>query len=551
MFTCPFHAWTYDCDGALVGAAYQYAPYAYDGGIDREQWGLTPVAQFKNYYGSLWATWDPKAPSFEDYVGPFAEGIRYDCEASDGEEAGIEVFRPFQKWRLPTNWKVPAFSSSTDLTHAAMTHRSVNAASIGPDRGTMSGGERHRRRAPFPSDRYAVGDHNLGHGGNWTVYQQPGVPEYVDTWFEAGVDDYFREARDRKAEKYADRILPPHGHEGGHFCVFPNFIMDSWRWRWWHPHTVGVVERWSLFGVDREAPKHVKDAVRHYVMRYNGPTGATESDDMENWNYVYAASQGARGAQAQLLLRERLGPRHRERPVPRRRVQRLAHRGGAPRALQPVAGVHGSVQLGRPLPGEQGEVAPHLVGAQHEGSRGMTERANASLETMDRVVLLKDIEQFLYWEALLLDERRLTEWLDLLAEDIHYWMPIRRNVKFGDWDLEYSDPDSEISYFDEGKDILTGRVHQINSGVHWAEEPVSRFSHIVSNILLLEVNGDEVRVSSKFFCYQNRLQDEVNLFVGRRYDTLRRDPDTVFKIAKRDVILDQNVLLPKVINTFF
>ena len=28
-------------------------------------------------------------------------------------------------------------------------------------------------------------------------------------------------------------------------------------------------------------------------MRYNGPVGYTESDDMENWNYVYPASQGA------------------------------------------------------------------------------------------------------------------------------------------------------------------------------------------------------------------------------------------------------------------
>ncbi len=181
----------------------------------------------------------------------------------------------------------------------------------------------------------------------------------------------------------------------------------------------------------------------------------------------------------------------------------------------------------------------------------MTQRTNLSTETVDRNLLLREIEQFLYWEALLLDERRLTEWLDMLAEDIHYWMPIRRNIKFGDWDLEFSDPESEISYFDEGKDILTGRVRQINTGVHWAEEPVSRFEHIVSNVLLLGVNGDEVKVSSKFFCYQNRLQDEVNMFVGRRYDTLRRDPETVFKIVRREVILDQNVLLPKVINTFF
>jgi len=293
VFTCPFHAWTYDTQGKLAGLAYQHAENSYNGEVDRAQWGLYEVGQFKNYYGSLWATWDKNAPSFEDYVGPFAEGIRYDCEASDGEEAGIEVFTPFQKWRLPSNWKVPAFSSSTDLTHGAMTHRSVNAAAIGPDRGTMSGGERHKRRGDWPSDRYAVGDHNLGHGGNWTVFEKTGVPEYVDSWFEAGVDDYFRETQAKKAEKYKDQILPPHGHEGGHFCVFPNFIMDSWRWRWWHPHSVGVVERWSLFGVDKAAPKHVKDAVRHYVMRYNGPTGTTESDDMENWNYVQQASMGA------------------------------------------------------------------------------------------------------------------------------------------------------------------------------------------------------------------------------------------------------------------
>jgi hypothetical protein len=44
---------------------------------------------------------------------------------------------------------------------------------------------------------------------------------------------------------------------------------------------------------------------------------------------------------------------------------------------------------------------------------------------------------------------------------------------------------------------------------------------------------------------------EVNWFVGRRYDTLRRDPVTTFKVVKRKIILAQNVLLSKVINTFF
>ncbi len=181
----------------------------------------------------------------------------------------------------------------------------------------------------------------------------------------------------------------------------------------------------------------------------------------------------------------------------------------------------------------------------------MVELTASSTDAIERVVLKTEVEQFLFREARLLDERKLTDWLDLLAEDIHYWMPIRRNIKFGDWDLEFSDPENEISYFDEGKDILEGRVRQINSGVHWAEEPVSRFEHLISNVEIIDVQGDEIHVDSKFFCYQNRMQDEVQIFVGRREDLLRRDAVTGFKVVRRKIIVAQSVLLPKVVNTFF
>lgn len=296
VFTCPFHAWTYDSAGRLVGAAGQKNPRSYGGALDMEQWSLVEVAQLTNYYGTLWATWDKDAPSFEDYLGPFADSVRYMCESSDGTDNGLEVFTPWQRWRLPTNWKVPAFTSSRDPEHGALTHRSVNAAAIGPLRGRQ-GGDRALKRNRLPNTTWIAGDHNLGHGGAWTEYHEKGLAEYADGWWEEGVDDYFREQHEKKKLKYKDRIVPPSGHDAGHICVFPNFIMDSWRWRIWHPHEYGVVERWSLFGVDKHAPKFVKDAVRHYVMRYNGPTGCTESDDMENWNYVFPASQGATARQ--------------------------------------------------------------------------------------------------------------------------------------------------------------------------------------------------------------------------------------------------------------
>ena len=180
----------------------------------------------------------------------------------------------------------------------------------------------------------------------------------------------------------------------------------------------------------------------------------------------------------------------------------------------------------------------------------MTLTANTQ-NTMERLLLKQEVEDFLYNEADLLDTRRLTEWTELLAEDIHYYMPVRRNVKFGDWDRENSDPETEISWFDEGKRTLVGRVRQINTGVHWCEEPVSRICHIVSNVRIEEIQGNEIKISSRFLVYTNRLRDEVNIFVGKRHDVLRRDPDTGFKIVKRTILLDQNVLLSKVITTFF
>jgi 3-phenylpropionate/cinnamic acid dioxygenase small subunit len=172
-------------------------------------------------------------------------------------------------------------------------------------------------------------------------------------------------------------------------------------------------------------------------------------------------------------------------------------------------------------------------------------------QAVERLLLREEIEQFLYDEAALLDERCFTEWIELLADDIHYHMPIRRNVKFGEQYRENTSAASEMSWFDEGKRTLAGRVRQIMTGVHWCEEPFSRVRHIISNIQVAGIRGDEVDVKSNFLVWQNRLQDEVNVFVGRREDILRRDEETGWKIRKRLILLDQNVLLAKVITTFF
>src|ERR671919_383522 len=108
-------------------------------------------------------------------------------------------------------------------------------------------------------------------------------------------------------------------------------------------------------------------------------------------------------------------------------------------------------------------------------------------DRLDRLLLAQDIAEFLYREAELLDERRYRDWLALLADDIRYWMPMRRNVKFGELEREFTREGQDINWFDEGKDTLTRRVNQILTGGPRAEEPLSRIRHIVSHIQLLHL----------------------------------------------------------------
>ena len=169
--------------------------------------------------------------------------------------------------------------------------------------------------------------------------------------------------------------------------------------------------------------------------------------------------------------------------------------------------------------------------------------------------LRAEVEDVLYTEAELLDERRFDEWLDFLADDIVYFVPMRRNVELSrQADRENTREGTDISWFEDDKWTLTKRVEQIATGVHWAEEPFSRTTHVVSNVQVVEAkpsvaDAEEVVVRARFVVYQNRLEYEEYFFVGKRTDTLRRGT-TGWQLCRREVTLDQNVLLAKNLTVF-
>jgi 3-phenylpropionate/cinnamic acid dioxygenase small subunit len=160
------------------------------------------------------------------------------------------------------------------------------------------------------------------------------------------------------------------------------------------------------------------------------------------------------------------------------------------------------------------------------------------------------VEDFLYLEAELLDDRKLREWLELLTDDMRYWMPIRYNPLERPEDLsdELAKP-GDGYYFDDDKKSLSLRIERVYVKSAWAEMPPSRTRHLISNVRIKNDDGREMEVHSNFLVYRTRLESDQDIFVGTRQDILRRVNDG-FKIAKRTIILDQAVLNAKNISIF-
>src|SRR5260221_9761157 len=111
--------------------------------------------------------------------------------------------------------------------------------------------------------------------------------------------------------------------------------------------------------------------------------------------------------------------------------------------------------------------------------------------------------------------------------------------------------EDELAILDESKETLTGRVARLDTGMAWAEDPPSRTRHMISNIEIEPGDAEsELRVYSNFIVYRSRAETEQDFYVGARQDVLRR-VDGAWRIARRKLVLDQNVLSAKNVSIFF
>lgn len=160
-----------------------------------------------------------------------------------------------------------------------------------------------------------------------------------------------------------------------------------------------------------------------------------------------------------------------------------------------------------------------------------------------------EVQQFLFREARLLDDGRYREWLGLLTEDVHYWMPVIENT-LGRGAPHRYDP-THLAFFDDDLGGLEKRVRKLTNRTAWTENPPTRQCHVISNIEVeATARDDELRVHSVFVHHRGMGERDEFSLVGRREDLLRRTARGL-RLARRRIVIDQHVLLARNLNVFF
>lgn len=172
------------------------------------------------------------------------------------------------------------------------------------------------------------------------------------------------------------------------------------------------------------------------------------------------------------------------------------------------------------------------------------------MSTAAKMELWFSVTQFYTREARYLDDLEFTKWVDLLAPDLRYWMPIVSNRIGRGIGTELTER-GHLAHFEDDFESMRNRVKRLATGRAWAETPPGRTNHMVTNVEITDQENGLTHVTSKFLIYRSHMETDQEIFSGTRKDILRPDADTSWKVVDRTIILDHAVLTQKSLGIFF
>jgi benzoate/toluate 1,2-dioxygenase subunit beta len=129
--------------------------------------------------------------------------------------------------------------------------------------------------------------------------------------------------------------------------------------------------------------------------------------------------------------------------------------------------------------------------------------------------LRREVEDLLYRQSELLDDKAWDEYIALFAEDGLYWMPPAAH---------YTTWEGQPSIFIEDRDLMTVRARRIEHPHAWSQQAEWSTNHVVSNVVIEKVEAEELQVRSRFHMMELR-RDALRHFGGSYRHRLRRTPE--------------------------
>lgn len=149
---------------------------------------------------------------------------------------------------------------------------------------------------------------------------------------------------------------------------------------------------------------------------------------------------------------------------------------------------------------------------------------------VERLALVRELEELLYQEAALADAHEFNRWFALWTEKLIYWVPCNSD------DIS---PDRQVSLIYDDRSRLEERLFRLQTKHAHAQSPKSRLSRTIGNVTLGEFDpGKGGEVHSRFFLAEVRM-DRTTVWAGRQVHILER-VDGKWKIREKHVFLANN-----------
>ncbi len=159
---------------------------------------------------------------------------------------------------------------------------------------------------------------------------------------------------------------------------------------------------------------------------------------------------------------------------------------------------------------------------------------SAAYPCATRPVTRAHVEEFLTYEAALLDEWLLDEWLGLFSPDAYYVVPST--------DLRDGDPGRHLVLINDDMVRLRSRVKRLNDRKAYREFPWSRTRRLITNVRIIDDSGDSLLVTANFIVY--RIRGSADAYVGRYVHKLEFQEEGRLRFVERRAEIDLEALRP-------